>query len=189
MNAVEKKVQEALVVEEAAALAKLEQAVKEKAAAAAAKAKALATLFAGAVFPLSSTPDTEVPTKVRISCVGGVSQASLSAATSDEKAAAIFGLVKDLAKLAGDFLLSVKLWGVFDTQRNFLTEKTLNPVIWNTLQRGDVFVAYVKTSGSKTTSRSISWEIDLIDAIKFAESLKNTSTEKVAIATERVAIF
>ena len=149
----------------------------------------LAEMLSGNVFPLSSSPDSEVPTKVRIVSLGGILPEDFAAATSEEKSAAIFELIGNLGKLAGDFILSVKLWGVFDARNNFLMEKELNEVLWNSLERGDVFVAYVKTSGGKSASRSISWELDLIDAISFAENLVNTSAEKVVEAKDREAIF
>ena len=152
-------------------------------------AEGLAEKLTGKVLPLSSAPDTEVPTAVRFSSINGVLPADLIVATSKEKAAILTGVVSDLAKLAGDFILSVKLWGVFDTRRAFLAEKVLNPAIWSAIQRGDCFVAYKKTSGGKSASRSISWEIDLIDAMKFADSVVNTSTKKVAEIKDRPPIF
>ena len=168
---------------------KLAEKVAAEKLASAAAAKKLAGMLKGKVLPLSSVPDTEVPTMVRFSSIGGVLPADLVMATSKEKAAILTGVVSDLAKLAGDFILSVKLWGVFDTRRAFLAEKVLNPAIWSAIQRGDCFVAYKKTSGGKSASRSISWEVDLVDAMKFAESVVNTSTEKVAEIKDRAPIF
>ena len=168
---------------------KLAEKVAAEKLASAAAAKKLAETLKGKVLPLSSAPDTEVPTAVRFSSISGVSRANLVMATTVEKAAILTGVVSDLAKLAGDFILSVKLWGVFDTRRAFLAEKVLNPAIWSAIQRGDCFVAYKKTSGGKSASRSISWEVDLVDAMKFAESVVNTSTEKVAEIKDRAPIF
>lgn len=185
MNAAEKVTAERAAAEKLHA-EKLAKVVAENRAKA---AKIVAETLAGSVFPLSSVPDSEVPTKVRICCIGGVDEESLAGATSEEKAKAIFELVGNLAKLAGDFILSIKLWGIFDCQQNFLAEKTLNATLWGTIQRGDIFVAYKKTSGGKSASRSISWEVDILDAITFAEALQNVSAEKVVEAKDRVSIF
>jgi hypothetical protein len=121
--------------------------------------------------------------------LSGILPAELADASTEEKSAAIFELIGNLAKLAGDFILSTKLWGVFDARRNFLAERELNEVLWAAISRGDIWVAYKKTSGGKSASRSISWEIDLLDVINFAESLQNTSAEQIVEVKDRVAIF